>query len=84
MILLVGTPFDFRMGYGKRLSQDATVIQIDMDYRTVGNNRDVELGLVGDLGAILAAVTEAASGPATTAPRGASRGWRGCARTRTG
>ena len=33
MILIVGTPFDFRMGYGKRLSQDATVVQIDMDYR---------------------------------------------------
>ena len=41
MILIVGTPFDFRMGYGKRLSREAQVIQIDMDYRTVGKNRDV-------------------------------------------
>jgi thiamine pyrophosphate-dependent acetolactate synthase large subunit-like protein len=62
VILIVGTPFDFRMGYGKRLSQEATVVQIDMDYRTVGKNRDVSLGLVGDVGAILAAVTQAASG----------------------
>jgi acetolactate synthase-1/2/3 large subunit len=62
VIVIVGTPFDFRMGYGKRLSQDATVVQIDMDYRTVGKNRDVSLGLVGDVGAILAAVTQAASG----------------------
>jgi acetolactate synthase-1/2/3 large subunit len=62
VILIVGTPFDFRMGYGKRLSQDATVVQIDMDYRTVGKNRDVSLGLVGDVGAILSAVTQAASG----------------------
>jgi thiamine pyrophosphate-dependent acetolactate synthase large subunit-like protein len=61
VIVIVGTPFDFRMGYGKRLSQDATVVQIDLDYRTVGKNRDVALGLVGDVGAILAAVTEAAS-----------------------
>jgi acetolactate synthase-1/2/3 large subunit len=61
VILIVGTPFDFRMGYGKRLSQDATVVQIDMDYRTVGKNRDVALGLVGDVGAILGAVTQAAS-----------------------
>jgi acetolactate synthase I/II/III large subunit len=61
VIVIVGTPFDFRMGYGKRLSQDATVVQIDMDYRTVGKNRDVSLGLVGDPGAILSAVTEAAS-----------------------
>jgi acetolactate synthase-1/2/3 large subunit len=61
VIVIVGTPFDFRMGYGKRLSNEATVVQIDMDYRTVGKNRDVSLGLVGDVGAILAAVTQAAS-----------------------
>jgi acetolactate synthase I/II/III large subunit len=62
LIIIVGTPFDFRMGYGRRLSNKATVVQIDMDYRTVGKNRDVSLGLVGDVGAILAAVTQAASG----------------------
>lgn len=62
VIVVVGTPFDFRMGYGRRLSKEATVVQIDMDYRTVGKNRDVSLGLVGDVGAILKAVTDAASG----------------------
>ncbi|WP_328996029.1 thiamine pyrophosphate-binding protein [Kribbella sp. NBC_01245] len=62
VILIVGTPFDFRMGYGRRLPKNATVVQIDMDYRTVGRNRDIDLGLVGDPGAILAAVTQAASG----------------------
>ena len=58
------TPFDFRMGYGRRLRDDATVVQIDMDYRTVGKNRDISLGLVGDVGAILEAVTQAVSGRA--------------------
>jgi len=62
VILIVGTPFDFRMGYGKRLSQDATVIQIDMDYKTVGKNRDISLGLVGDPGAILGEVAKNAKG----------------------
>ncbi|MDX1488903.1 MAG: thiamine pyrophosphate-binding protein, partial [Acidiferrobacterales bacterium] len=62
VIVIVGTPFDFRMGYGKRLRADATVVQIDLDYRTVGKNRDVSLGLVGDCGRIMAAVTQAASG----------------------
>jgi acetolactate synthase-1/2/3 large subunit len=62
VIVIVGTPFDFRMGYGKRLRSEATVVQIDMDYRTVGKNRDVSLGLVGDPGAILQAVGDAASG----------------------
>ena len=49
-------------GYGRRLPKSATVVQIDLDYRTVGKNRDIDLGLVGDPGAILAAVTQAASG----------------------
>ncbi len=62
VIVIVGTPFDFRMGYGRRLRADATVVQIDLDYRTVGKNRDISLGLVGDAGAILAATTQAASG----------------------
>lgn len=60
VIIIVGTPFDFRMGYGKRLKAE-TVVQIDMSYSTVGKNRDISLGLVGDVGAILAAVTQAAS-----------------------
>ena len=42
MIVIVGTPFDFRMGYGKRISTDPTLVQIDMDYRTVGKNRDID------------------------------------------
>ncbi len=63
VIVIVGTPFDFRMGYGKRLRADATVVQIDMDYRTVGKNRDLSLGIAGDVGQILEAVTAAATGP---------------------
>lgn len=62
VIVIVGTPFDFRMGYGKRISKDATLVHIDMDYRTVGKNRDISLGLVGDPGAILQAVADAATG----------------------
>ena len=62
VIVIVGTPFDFRMGYGKRLRNSATVVQIDLDYRTVGKNRDISLGLVGDPGAILGAVLDATTG----------------------
>ena len=76
MILIVGTPFDFRMGYGKRLSQEATVVQIDMDYKTVGKNRDIDLGLVGDPGAILSEVVKAAEGleHEEQGPRAVARG----------
>jgi acetolactate synthase-1/2/3 large subunit len=77
LIIIVGTPFDFRMGYGRRLSRTATVAQIDLDYRTVGRNRDVDLGLVGDPGAILAATVLAASGRAggTGATSVARKAW---------
>ena len=44
---------------------DATVVQIDLDYRNVGKNRDISLGLVGDCGAILKAVAQAATGRAS-------------------
>ena len=64
VIIIVGTPFDFRMGYGKRLSDEATIVQIDLDYRTVGKNRDVSLGIVGDPGAVLKAVLDASTGRA--------------------
>ena len=62
VIVIVGTPFDFRMGYGKRIREGAILVQIDQDYRTVGKNRDVNLGLVGDPGAILKAVHDAVTG----------------------
>ncbi len=58
VIVIVGTPFDFRMGYGKRIREEAILVQIDQDYRTVGKNRDISLGLVGDPGAIFRAVLE--------------------------
>ena len=62
MIVIVGTPFDFRMGYGKRIGRDLKLVQIDMGYATVGKNRDVDLGIVGHPGAILGAVLQAATG----------------------
>lgn len=75
VILIVGTPFDFRMGYGKRISNNATLVQIDQSYSTVGKNRDIALGLVGHPGAILAAVAQAASGSIDKAARQQRQAW---------
>lgn len=75
VILVVGTPFDFRMGYGRRISAKATLVQIDMDYRTVGKNRDLDLGLVGNPRAILGAVLAAASGRLKRDKRQARQQW---------
>jgi acetolactate synthase-1/2/3 large subunit len=59
--IVVGTPFDFRLRYGKSL-KSKTVVQIDMSYATVGRNRDISLGIAGDVGAVLEAVLQATSG----------------------
>ncbi|MEZ5590454.1 MAG: thiamine pyrophosphate-binding protein [Gammaproteobacteria bacterium] len=75
VIVIVGTPFDFRMGYGKRINSEVTLVQIDMDYRTVGKNRDISLGLVGDPGAVLSAVLQAASGRLDQGKRQARQQW---------
>ena len=74
VIVIVGTPFDFRMGYGKRISKSATLVQIDQDYRTVGKNRDISLGLAGDPGAILKAVHDATTGGTDNGAKG-REGW---------
>ena len=75
VIVIVGTPFDFRMGYGKRIGRDLKLVQIDMSYATVGKNRDIDLGLVGHPGAILGAVTQAASGRIRNDKRQARQAW---------
>jgi len=75
VIVVVGTPFDFRMGYGKRISRELSLVQIDLDYRTVGKNRDIDIGIVGDPGAVCAAVLQAASGRLKNDKRQARRQW---------
>ena len=75
VILIVGTPFDFRMGYGKRIAREATLVQIDQNYGTVGKNRDITLGLAGDPGAILAALSQAASAHGDNSAREKRRAW---------
>lgn len=59
VILVIGTPFDFRLAYGKRLAADARIIQIDLDYAAIGQNRGVDVGLTGDAAAVLGQLTDA-------------------------
>src|SRR3984893_5137499 len=62
VILLAGTPLDFRMGYGRRLNPKAKIVIMDMDYKNVGNNRDFDFGLVGNLRTIVDAMCAASPG----------------------
>jgi acetolactate synthase-1/2/3 large subunit len=59
--LVIGTPFDFRLAYGKRLAATAKIIQVDLDYGELGHNRDVDIGIAGDAGAVLEQLTAALS-----------------------
>ena len=58
VIMIVGMPLDYRTGYGRSLGRDATIVQIDLDYRTVGMNHDFTLGIVGDAGVVLGSVLD--------------------------
>ncbi|HZS39109.1 MAG TPA: thiamine pyrophosphate-dependent enzyme, partial [Polyangia bacterium] len=60
LLMVVGTPLDFRVGYGAGIHQDAKVVQIDRDPAMLGKNRPVEVGLVGDARSILTQIEGAA------------------------
>ncbi|MFV1961589.1 MAG: thiamine pyrophosphate-binding protein, partial [Acidimicrobiia bacterium] len=48
VVLALGVDWDFRTGYGEKISEDATVIQIDADPPKVGWNRPAHIGVVAD------------------------------------
>jgi len=48
VVLALGVDWDFRTGYGEKISDDATVIQIDADPVKVGWNRPAHVGVVAD------------------------------------
>jgi acetolactate synthase I/II/III large subunit len=54
-IMVIGTPFDFRLGFGRapQFNPEATVIQLDVDETEIAKNRDVDIPLVGNVDAAL-------------------------------
>ncbi|MHC1730212.1 MAG: thiamine pyrophosphate-binding protein [Syntrophobacteraceae bacterium] len=60
VVVIIGTPFDFRLGYGNRISSGAKVIQIDLDYSELCHNRNVDVPINGDIGSVLEDITVAA------------------------
>lgn len=67
-VLVLGTPLDFRLGYGRppTFAEGAMVAMIDCDPAEIGRNRPVEVGLAAHIGRALEQLAEAipASGPA--------------------
>ena len=54
-VILLGTPIDFRLGYGadSMFPQSPKLIEIMMDGSKIGQNRDIDVGVVGDSKAVL-------------------------------
>jgi acetolactate synthase-1/2/3 large subunit len=53
LCFVFGTPFDFRLDYGRAISPSAKVVQIDLDGAELGKNRRLDLAIHGDSGVVL-------------------------------
>ncbi len=58
VVLAFGVDWDFRTGYGEKISPSATVIQIDADADKVGWNRAADIGVVADPLTVVAQLVE--------------------------
>ncbi|MCH7578126.1 MAG: acetolactate synthase [Chloroflexi bacterium] len=52
-IVVIGTPLDFRLSYGKRFNPEARTIQVDTDPQELARNRDIDVAIEGDAKAAL-------------------------------
>jgi acetolactate synthase-1/2/3 large subunit len=53
VVVIAGTPLDFRLGYGAGIGESAQIVQIDSDASEIGRNRAVEVGIIGDSRSVL-------------------------------
>ena len=66
VVLIAGTPLDFRLGYGAGIGENARIVQIDSDPTEIGRNRAVEVGIIGDSRSVLQQLTAALDGQPRT------------------
>lgn len=53
LCVVLGTPFDFRLEYGRAINSGAKVVQVDLDGAELGRNRRIDIGIDGDSGVVL-------------------------------
>src|SRR5258706_229140 len=60
VVLIFGTPLDFRIGYGREstINPQAKLIQVDLDGSEPGRNRACEVGIIGDTGVVMEQLTD--------------------------
>ena len=73
-VILIGTPVDFRLGYGadSMFPQSPRLIEIMMDGSKIGQNRDIDVGVVGDSKAVLRQIMDELR---ATGYRSPGKGW---------
>lgn len=61
VVFVFGTPFDFRVDYGRPGSwnPNAKIVQVDLDGAELGRNRSIDVGIHGDSGLVLAQLLDA-------------------------
>ena len=64
VVAVIGTPIDFRLGYGRppTFSEEAKVIHIDFEATDIGKNRPIEVGITGDVRAVLGQISQEIQG----------------------
>lgn len=64
VVFVLGTPFDFRVDYGRTptWAEDAKIVQIDLDGAELGRNRKVDVPIHGDSGLVLDALAKEVAG----------------------
>lgn len=62
VVLIFGTPLDFRLGYGRasHINPEAKLIHVDLDGRELGKNRGADVGIIGDTGLVMEMLTDCA------------------------
>jgi acetolactate synthase-1/2/3 large subunit len=59
VVMIIGTPFDFRLAYGNRIASGAKIIQVDLDYCELCHNRSVDVPIHADIASALEDLTAA-------------------------
>jgi thiamine pyrophosphate-dependent acetolactate synthase large subunit-like protein len=64
LVLVIGTRLNYMLDFGRppRMSQDARLVQVDIDPDELGRTRDVDVGILGDAHAVLEQLLDTAGG----------------------
>src|SRR5690606_13665963 len=62
LVLLIGTPLDFRLKFGQGWNKEAKLIQIENDPQELNHNRQAEVALVANARLVLEALAEGLQG----------------------